>query len=474
VNRQSSKRLFLRLRAALDESLFPSAPQPQPPTGRPGRGLLALAFAALVVLQLFRPGWSVALNSLWAEDGTVFLHGALTGGFGHTLLSPYTNYLVVVPHLIAEFAGLAPLRDAPAGISILSACAVCASGLAVWYGAAGHIRNPYLRGGLAIFTVLAPMSGLESLVSASYVSWYMLFGTFWLLLSRPRTAVGTSLSCLFILATALSNPGVWFFIPLAALRGIAIQDRHDAAIVSCFALGAVVQMPVLALNHEPHSAAVWTNDIWVAYLQRAFAGGFLGLELAGHAWRQYGWKFLGLGIGAGAVALAIGWKYSTSKARWLTAVAIPTSLVMFVVSAYQRDVGTVLRWPEHTYSDAPSRYVMAPALLLVGAGVALLDGLLRRRAGPRGSLLLGGAALAVMTLGVVTSFDMEEPAGRGTPSWPAGLRHAARVCTTEHRDLAAIPISPPIFRLVLPCDQVASFAPSQERARPGSPRSRSR
>ncbi len=127
----------------------------------------------------------------------------------------------------------------------------------------------------------------------------------------------------------------------------------------------------------------------------------LGLELAGHAWRPFGWKFLGIGVGAAVVALAVGLRYSTTSARWLAAVAIPTSLAMFVVSAYQRGVGAILLGPSTLYSDPPSRYVMAPALLLAGAAVVLLDGLLRRRrAGPRGGLLLGGAAVALMALGV--------------------------------------------------------------------------
>jgi hypothetical protein len=231
-----------RLAGALGASLFPDAPDG-------GRTLRGGEFAVVIVsvlaigtfLHLLRIGLSTSLNSFWAEDGTVFFAGAQVS---ESIFAPYTNYLVLLPRLIGEASTWVPLEVAPAATSVLAAFAAAISAVAVWFASAGHIRSPYLRAALAAATVLAPVSGLESTDSGSYASWYMLFATFWLLLWRPRSDWAALLGSAFILLTALSNASVWFLIPIAALRAIAIRDRRDVMIVAAFAFGAGIQVPV--------------------------------------------------------------------------------------------------------------------------------------------------------------------------------------------------------------------------------------
>ena len=449
---------FQLLRAGLGESLFPDAPDERSES-RGGYLLIVLGLLALAVfLQLLRVGWSVSLNSLWAEDGTIFLQGGLAHGFGQTLLTPYSKYLVLVPRLIGEAASLVPLRDAPAAVSILSAAVVALSGLAVWHASAGHIRSPYLRGALAALTVLAPVAGLESIDSASYVSWYMLFATFWLLLWRPPTMRGAVLAALFILATALSNPGVWFFIPLAALRAIAIRDRRDVALVAGFGVGAAIQIPVLALSSEQAVEPLWTGDIWTVYLQRVLDGAAFGLRLGGEAWSHLGWPFLIALIACAVAGLAVGIKRSTPAARYLAAVAIPTSLLMFVVSLYQRAVGPQMIWLAHAYNGNGGRYAIVPALLLASVALVLIDSSSRTRSGPSGRPWASAGAVALAVLAIAGSFDAEEIAARGAPPWEAALKSAAAACAGEHLVETSVPTSPPGFGVQVRCEQIASFA----------------
>jgi hypothetical protein len=446
------------LRTRLGNSLFPDAPR-EPPVSKAGCLLIVLGLLALAIfLQLLRVGWSVSLNSLWAEDGPIFLQGGLTHGFGQTLFTPYSKYLVLVQRLIGEVASLVPLRDAPAAVSILSAGVVALSGLVVWHASAGHIRSPYLRGTLVALTILAPVAGLESIDSASYVSWYMLFATFWLLLWRPPTMRATALAALFILTTALSNPGVWFFIPLAALRAVAARDRRDVAIVAAFGVGAAIQIPVLALSSEQAVEPLWTGDIWTVYLQRVLDGAAFGLRLGGEAWSHLGWPFLIALMVCAVAGLAVGIKRSAPPARYLAAVAIPTSLAMFVVSLYQRAVGTQMIWPAHAYNGNGGRYAIVPALLLASVALVLIDNASRKHPGPSGRPWASMAAVALAVLAIAGSFDVEEIAGRGAPSWKAALKSAATACATEHLAEAAIPTSPPGFGVQIPCEQIASFA----------------
>lgn len=450
------------LRARLDESLFLAEPRAVAAAHDGGRGkeaaLVAACFVLGILLQLVRPGWSSSLDSLWAEDGPIFLQGALTQGFADAVFTPYAGYLVLIPRLIGEGAALLPLGDAAATVAILSAATVSLSGIVVWYASASHIQSPYLRAALAAATVLAPVAGLESVDSAAYVPWYMLFATFWLLLWRPATTLGAMLAALFVLATALSSPGVWFFAPVAALRALVVRDTRDAAIVAAFGAGAIAQIPVIALNQAEAVEPLWTDQIWTAYAQRVVDGAAFGLRLGGAAWAHLGWAFLGLLLAGGLVALAVGMRRANSSVRWLAALSIPISLALFVLSAYQRAVGDQIVWPQGNYHAAAGRYAIVPALLLLGVALAAIDRSDLRRRGRLMLSWLGVAAVGMVALTIATSFDVSDSAVRGEPPWDDSLRAAATECAAKRVPNAEIATSPPGFLMTLPCEQVADFA----------------
>ena len=421
--------------------------------------LVVVLLVLAIALQLLRVGIDEALHSLWAEDGPIYLQEALLRGFGHAVFMSYAGYLVIVPRLIGEAATLVPLRYAPAAVTILSGGIVALSGFVVWCASAAYIRNPYLRCTLVALTVLTPVAGLESVASAAYVPWFMLFATFWVLLWRPATLGGAVLGSLFVLATGLSTPGVWFFAPLAVLRALVMRSRRDVLILGSFALGGLAQVPVLALNSTQAVTPVWSSDIWPAYAQRVVDGATFGEHLGGAAWAHLGWPFLIGLLVAVAVGLIIGVVYSNSAGRYFAVIAVSTSLVMFVVSAYQRAVGSQMFWPIGGHFGAASRYTIAPALLLVSAALVLADQHLEtvgtRLRVPWGAAAVGAAISAFLLLGAATSFDLSDSGVRGTPSWNNVLKDAELACAAEGLPETAVPTSPPGFGMQLPCDEVA-------------------
>jgi hypothetical protein len=440
------------LRGRLGAGLFPYAPAAGSGRGRGETALLLVAFlVGAVVLQLLRIGPSAGLDSLWAEDGQIYLQGALDGSFLHAVTSTYAGYLVVVPRLIGEAGAVVPLRDAPAAITLTAGVVVALSGLAVWVGSANLVRNPYLRGMLVAATVLAPTAALESVASGAYVVWFMLVGTFWLLLWRPRTSSGTGLGAAFILLTGLSTPGVWFFAPLALLRLLATRDVRDLTIVGAFFAGAAVQLPVIALNNEPQIDPVWSGDIWTAYIQRVVDAGALGDRVGGVAWAWLGWPFLIAVVGLAAFGLFAGLRKARPEIRWFAAIAVPTSLVMFVFSAYQRAVGSDLAWPADTSFSYGGRYTIVPVLLLVSTALVLID----RSTGSRAKNLVAAAALA---LGLLTCFYVGNPAGRGEPSWGEELQAQGATCGRDGSTAARIAISPSGFGVTVPCARLPAEA----------------
>jgi hypothetical protein len=443
------------LRAKLVGELFLDAPRERWKLSAWEGALLVTALLVLaIVLQLARIGWSSSLNVLWAEDGRVFMQEALTHSMLNAVTTTYATYLVVAPRLIAEVASLAPLRDLPAAISILSAATVALSGFIVWLASAAHIRNPYLRGTLAVLTVLTPVAGVESVDSAAYVLWYMLFASFWILLWRPASWRGTFLASAFILITGLSTPGLWFFAPVAVLRMIAVRDRRDLLILFSYATGAVVQIPIVILSKDLVATPVWSHDIWTATLQRLIAETPLGLHLAGNAWNHLGWPLLTVLVVACITGLLAGWKRSSTGARWIAGLAIPISLVMFVASLYQRAVAEQMVWTAGTYNYLGSRYVIVPSLLLISAAIVLIDGWARRSPASKPVTRARFAIIAVLAIALVTSFWLRDLVLRGTP-WKATVEAAAQQCEATGSGEAVIATSPPGWSMQLPCDQIA-------------------
>jgi hypothetical protein len=443
------------LRSRLDETLFRDPPPAAPAAQRwPALIVIAGLFVLAILLQMLRVGWSASLHSLWAEDGAVYLSGAVHNGFGGSLFDTYATYLVFVPRAIAELADLLPLADAPAAISILSAAVVALSGLVIWWATAGLIESPYLRGALVALTVLSPVGGLESTDSAAYVPWYMLFASFWVLLWRPRTSGGAVFAGLFVLATGLSTPGVWFFIPLALLRTLATRDRRDAIVLAGYWIGALVQVPVLMFNEEEAVSPLWTSDIWTAYLQRVLDGAAFGLRIGGEAWIQLGWVFLLALLVAAIAALIWGVMRSNFGARLLALMAIPISVAMFVVSAYQRAVGSDLMWQANDSAEAAGRYAIVPSLLLVSVAFVMLDRRSRRRETEARPPWLAIGATALAALVIAASFYVGDTEVRGAPPWEAALDAGAESCAAADSGEAAVPTSPPGWGLSIPCGEL--------------------
>lgn len=448
--------MLAALRQQLRRDLFPAPPADGRRTSRSKLALLAVFLLALgVVAQLARLGLGNALESLWAEDGSILLQGAFEHGFLDALLTPYAGYLILVPRLIGEVGTAVPLRDAAAAMVIASALVAALSGLVVWVAAAGHVRNSYLRGTLVALTVLSPVASLESIGAGSYVLWYMLFASFWVLLWTPRTTGGSVLGGLFVLATGLSTPGVWFFAPVAALRLLAARDRRDGAILAGYTIGAAVQVPVLASNGENAVSPQWTNDIWTSYLQRVLDGGVLGERLGGFGWEQLGWGLLIALVLAALVALAWVARRSSLQVRAFTALAVGTSLLMFVASVYQRAVGAQVMWPPDVYFGNAGRYAIVPALLLASAALVAIDRWPRPLPGPRQLPWVGLAAVALVALAIVSSFHVADPAVRGTPHWSEAVDSAIADCRREGNETAPVNTSPPGYALFVSCETLS-------------------
>jgi hypothetical protein len=440
-----------RLRKVLDRSLFPQAPA-DALRFRGWEGVVVLlAFLALAAaLQFLRAGPTESAKALFAEDGPVYLGGALTNGLFDSLTSPYAEYLVVLPRLIGELGTIPPLRYAPEMMNVSAALLVALSALAVWVSSAGLIRNAYLRVLLVALVLVPAASGLETVVSATNVAWYTGFAVFWLLLWRPAADWSAGLGALLILATGLSSPTIFFFVPLAALRAIAIRDRRDALIVGAFALALAIQLPVTAFGSEHVTDPEWTANIFTTFLQRIPLGVALGLELGGEAWEEWGWGALivaGLAVAAALIALAA----RATSGRLFALIAVATGVVMFFGSSYTRGLGDEMTWPQNLVTAFGGRYAMIPVLLIASAAIVLADSCLRA---PKPLRWPAIATAVVLLVATVTSFGGD--ANRDMPSWANSLREGAATCRSKGGTDATVFITPEGWTMGVPCERLES------------------
>jgi hypothetical protein len=457
-----AREAIINLRRHLNRSVFTDGPDPTGGLDRLSLTIVVVALLAIAtILQILRVGADDALHSLWAEDAQIFFGGALHSGFFSNVFDTYAGYLVVVPRLVGEVGAAVPIGDAPTAMAIVSGLAVAVCGIVVWVAAGSTIRNPYLRGTLAVLTVLAPTASLESVDSGTYVLWFMLFASFWLLLWRPQTTTGAVLGGLFLLLTGLSTPEVWFFAPLALLRLIALRDRRDAFVLGGWILGAAAQVPAYAFSDEPQVSPLYSHDIWTALLQRVLDGAALGERLGGIGWDGLGWALLIFLVAFTVVGLAIGLRRTEARVRWLAGLGILIGVAMFVVSVYQRAVGPQMAWPTDVHFGDGGRYTIVPALLLVSIALAMIDQLLRRPRTewlPRLGPWLAGLTVTILLVGLAFSFDLGDSAVRGTPHWSDALDQAAALCKTEDLGEVGVATSPPGFGVLMPCDEVIAAA----------------
>jgi hypothetical protein len=444
--RGSAGTVIRRLRGDLDRSLFLRV-QPGALRFRGWEGALVLVcfFAFAMALQFLRAGPDDSLKGLFAEDGPVFLGGALDRGFFDSITTPYAEYLVVLPRLIAEVATLPPLRYAPQAMNLSAAFLVALSALAVWVSSAGLVRSTYLRALLALLVLVPPAAGLETVVSATNVAWYTSYAVFWLLLWRAQTTWGAALGALAILLSGLSSAAVFFFAPLALLRAIAIRDLRDGLIAGAYALAFAIQLPVVLLSDEP-AVHTWTTNILTTFLQRVVSGSAIGLELSSEGWVEWGWPFLVavcVAVAAALVALAV----RANGGRLFALIAILTAVVMFLASGYQRSLGDVMVWPLDISTTVGGRYAMIPGLLIASAAVVLADS---RSAGRWAA----GAVALVLSIAIVTSFGGD--ADREMPSWSRSVEDAATLCHERNISEATVFITPEGWSMAISCQHLES------------------
>ncbi|MDP8929929.1 MAG: hypothetical protein M3O70_15515 [Actinomycetota bacterium] len=438
--------------------LFPPDVKPSWPRG--SLTLAVLVTAGGFVVPVLRQVGASALETIWAEDGRVFLQSALSQGPLAAVSSIYAGYLHLVPRLVAEVAALLPLEQASEVITVAAngIAALCA--LAVFVATRPHLRSRWIRALLAVSLVLVPTSGVEVLNNVANVQWYLLIASFWLLLWRPPTALGTLGASLLLVATALSAPLSLLLAPLALAR-LAVTPR-DRTAVPLWLFGSALAVQLVAASSSLSQAGppVRPATMLLAYVQRVGAVAFLGQRIGGMLWVGTGWLWpLVATVGLAAV-FVLGLTAGSRRTRGLVFVAGAYSLGFFLATTALRHNAEGMMWPQNVSHALGGRYTVVPLLLLYAMVAAFFDGR-PRRAGDGMWRGLAGAVMLVFAVNVWVDFRTLN--GRsGGPLWEEALVGARSACSAEADATVSVPITPPGWVVEVSCHELDAGVPLRD------------
>lgn len=430
----------------------PSRPHGNPPEAPDHRlrrrALFSLGFpaatlgAALLVWFRLPP---VAHDTLWAEDGRLFLFGAEQHGlFGATFV-PYAGYLQFVPRLIAgAVVQWLPAADWALGMTAGACLVTGAIACVVFVASRDVLSSRTLRVILASVVVLLPLGPRDVLGTPTNLHSLLMWMLFWLLLFTPRTRGGAVTMSLIGLAAALSEIQAAFLLPLLVP---AARRRHGWMLVAGPAIGIATQLVVTLLAPRSLPSAAQDSPLSIAegYLINAIVPDLMPQSQVGR-FVATGGLILAVAIVALLAGLvAVAWRHALARQRLAILAAASLSIVVWTASVVDNPA------PFYDYAALShsqllhvwlTRYGVVPGMLLISIALVAADVLLRRHRHPtdrapgshptrRSGLryALGLAAVACVAVCLTANYLPTWTRRSSGPSWSQQIPAAQDACS---------------------------------------------
>ncbi len=398
-------------------------------------------------------------NTVWAEDGSRFLTGALNEPMPQVLVQPYAGYLHVVPRLAAWLATAAPTPSIALALNVVNCAVVGVIAAVVYVSIASLMASRVVRAWLVLMTALLPVVGVEAAGTAANLHWFFLWGLFWVSWHQARDRTPALALALFTFAGAMTEIQSVLLLPLA----LAVQVRRRPASrwswapVVAWAVGYLAQIVATLSAPRPQSfelpAPVRLAQMFAMQVVLPL------LSADPHALRslllRFGWV-LALIV---AVPLAAAAGYALVRANVLlkavTLLAGMYALTLFTLAVTVNPERVLTRSAGRLAVHGPllTRYGLVPSLLVVSfVAVAAQTALSRRQV--RAGVPLAGLAVLLAMAGAMS---LQSPGNRRDPatSWPARMASARAACEISGARAVHVPVSPTAnWSVLLPCRRV--------------------
>ncbi|MEH1125138.1 hypothetical protein [Micromonospora sp. CPCC 206061] len=410
-------------------------------TARPGRwGGVALGAAAVAVgtaVGLLRQPGVGALDTVWAEDGGVFLIEAVRQGPLDALVTSYAGYFHAVPRLMAAVATLFPAGAAAAVLALEAAVVVSLLALLVYVASGCHLTSTFSRVLVSAPLVVVPLGQGDVLNSIANFHWYGLYALFWTLVWTPRRPAGRAVAVTVTFLVVASDIVTVVFVPLALWRALrrpdgAARDRHGIMLAGALGAGLLIQFAGLLSGSSERELSPNPVLAVSGFLLRAVPAPLVGerwlgesvdarwIALAAIAW---------LVVGA---ATLVAYTRRTRPARTLAVVAGLHAAALYMVPVLLSGVAT-------------PRYAVAPAMLVITTLVALLQ--------PADSRVPLYSLAALLALVAAVNLRVDNARANG-PAWRAEIEVAREECALRPARTVDVAI-PPDWSVPLPCSYLS-------------------
>lgn len=359
-----------------------------------------------------------AMDSVWAEDGGLFLTDALRGS--GDLLAPYSGYVHLVPRALAWLVAQLPIAYAALGLALASAATVGLLAAYVARSLSPHVGLP-TAAVAALPMGLHPWLGPEVLANLANLHWFFVMAAAVpVLLPEVRRDLPVS-SVVVVVLTVLTSGVAILLMPLALLPRLRrdVRGAPDAVEV-VVGLGALGLAAVLLANPDasaPQGLFVEPVRITRLLAVRGIGGIAFGRQMlrsateAGLVWPAVVLFVLAtayLVVRAGPVHRRVGGRLL------LGAVALSAGILL----VRGPNVRAVLDWTVGATPDSGSRYIVIPAVLGMTGLIVLLASPTLRSAD-----LVRIATVGVLLLAV--TIDVRASSQRSdAPGWGVALEAA--------------------------------------------------
>ncbi|WP_426978357.1 hypothetical protein ACQCSU_03765 [Pseudarthrobacter sp. O4] len=397
-----------------------------------------------------------ALDTVWAEDGPVFLQQAMSGGGPGAIFAPYEGYLHVLPRLAAEaVVDFVPVENFAASLAFVSCLVVAVVAYLTFHCASALTDSLWVRLAWAAIPILVSVGPYEILGNTANLHWYLLWLVPWLLLKPAQSRPEAVILCLATVSSGLTEVISVLFLPLVLLH---VRDKAYWPARAGLVAGAGIQIyTTLLYPRVPSSGQAWDPLSVVA-------GWFInmaGVIFFGSS-RNMGINILNFGaapviLGFLPIAAALVYLLVRGKRehRLLALFFLAASFGVWAAClvANPRAQFDYLHLTDDQWAHFTlTRYSAAPAMFML-ALFPLLAISIRRE-----SVRAPAAVLASFAVLLAVSYFPTQVGREQGPSWSAGVAGARAACLgardDETRPVQVAPTGWSISGVAMPCSRL--------------------
>jgi hypothetical protein len=405
----------------------------------------AVGVGAATAASLLRQGGVPAWDTIWAEDGSASLDGALNLAFLDALRTPVSGYYQTLPRLLVEPVTHLPASWAAAALAVEAAGVTAIFALIVYVASGAHLRTPLARLAAAAVAVVTPVGMVDVPNSLCNLHWPGLYALFWVLLWVPRGRIGKVVGLAVPVVMGATNIMALVLVPLAVARVLfGPRGWYGRALAVSLGVGLLPQVVGLFTGVASARSIASHPEFFTPlryFFDHTVPAAILGeVVLPGGLVRPPGQWLVILMVWAVLIA-------AVALAPWLARPNWPVAALL--------GVHALVFWMVAAGSTGllASRYETTVVMFTVAALVAVL---LPDVTGARGAPLM---ALSLVLAVAWTANYRSEFAARGNgPRWSTAIAQARVECAKPGVASVAVPIAPQYpgvaWQVSLPCSYV--------------------